>query len=422
MSKHELRKQIEDQVALEKRAHKHVENMVLTDAVGKDYFQTVLNEIMPGHYADIVEERSIAKLCGYPLCSNRLSKVPNQQFHISLKAKKIYDITERKLFCSNSCFKSSNYIKSQISSDPLWLRTAKVMFEFHERPAKKIDDKEGSTESERHQPHVEYDTHFLKDNENQVNYADCDIKEPTEVRTERHTKVIKLPATFNGDAHVVNIDRLCEILGGWCTFDTYKFLKSHDFKDSSESGDLPNYEEEPGKRKWKSAKTFLINNAQWKAECQGNISKDQESRAFVSPPIDSKSQNSIRRSIVAQKLKHSFSEIFSGMHIPYCDFQLDIFSLLKTFKFTNKNISLRPNEWKVMAVAILHGFAMQDITLQELIDERIKEIDGILTECGTDRAKFAKLLSVLDQFVQKRPTAIGCIETGDCDYDNDSLD
>ena len=83
---------------------------------------------------------------------------------------------------------------------------------------------------------MEYDTHFLKDNENQVNYADCDIKEPTEVRTERHTKVIKLPATFVGDAHVVNIDRLCEILDGWCTFDTYKFLKSHDFKDSSESG------------------------------------------------------------------------------------------------------------------------------------------------------------------------------------------
>ena len=42
MNKHELRKQIEDQVALEKRAHKHVEDMVLKDAVGKDYFQTVV--------------------------------------------------------------------------------------------------------------------------------------------------------------------------------------------------------------------------------------------------------------------------------------------------------------------------------------------------------------------------------------------
>ena len=39
------------------------------------FIHTQLNEIMPGHYADIVEERSIAKLCGYPLCSNRLSKV-----------------------------------------------------------------------------------------------------------------------------------------------------------------------------------------------------------------------------------------------------------------------------------------------------------------------------------------------------------
>lgn len=31
--------------------------------------------ITPAHYKDAIEERSIIKVCGYPLCSNRLDNV-----------------------------------------------------------------------------------------------------------------------------------------------------------------------------------------------------------------------------------------------------------------------------------------------------------------------------------------------------------
>ena len=34
----------------------------------------------------------------------------------------VYDITERKNFCSNYCFKRSNFLKAQVSTSPLWLR------------------------------------------------------------------------------------------------------------------------------------------------------------------------------------------------------------------------------------------------------------------------------------------------------------
>ena len=34
----------------------------------------------------------------------------------------VYDITERKNFCSDSCFKRSNFLKAQVSTSPLWLR------------------------------------------------------------------------------------------------------------------------------------------------------------------------------------------------------------------------------------------------------------------------------------------------------------
>ncbi|KAI4894103.1 hypothetical protein NFI96_020162 [Prochilodus magdalenae] len=78
--------------------------------------------ITPANYKDAVEERFIVKMCGYPVCPNKLTKIPAQQFKISTKTNKVYDITERKCFCSNFCYKASKYFEVQISKSPLWLR------------------------------------------------------------------------------------------------------------------------------------------------------------------------------------------------------------------------------------------------------------------------------------------------------------
>ena len=34
--------------------------------------------ITPEHYQDIIEERSIINICGYPICGNRTTLVSNQ--------------------------------------------------------------------------------------------------------------------------------------------------------------------------------------------------------------------------------------------------------------------------------------------------------------------------------------------------------
>uniref|UniRef100_A0A8C5RRD9 RNA polymerase II subunit B1 CTD phosphatase RPAP2 homolog n=1 Tax=Laticauda laticaudata TaxID=8630 RepID=A0A8C5RRD9_LATLA len=49
-------------------------------------------------------------------------KVPKQKYKISTKTNKVYDITERKRFCSNFCYKASKYFEGQISKTPVWLR------------------------------------------------------------------------------------------------------------------------------------------------------------------------------------------------------------------------------------------------------------------------------------------------------------
>lgn len=56
--------------------------------------------------------------------------MPKKQFHISLATKKVYDITERKYFCTNHCFKASNFIKEQLLTSPLWMRNQIIVPEF----------------------------------------------------------------------------------------------------------------------------------------------------------------------------------------------------------------------------------------------------------------------------------------------------
>ncbi|KAF6111155.1 RNA polymerase II associated protein 2 [Phyllostomus discolor] len=48
--------------------------------------------------------------------------VPKQKYKISTKTNKVYDITERKCFCSNFCYKASKFFEAQIPKSPVWVR------------------------------------------------------------------------------------------------------------------------------------------------------------------------------------------------------------------------------------------------------------------------------------------------------------
>lgn len=78
-------------------------------------------------YGDTVTERSIIKICGYPICPNELPPInPKQKYHIDMKNRKIFDVTERKCFCSNLCYKASEFLKEQLADEPLWFRNDHV--------------------------------------------------------------------------------------------------------------------------------------------------------------------------------------------------------------------------------------------------------------------------------------------------------
>ncbi|XP_028918094.1 putative RNA polymerase II subunit B1 CTD phosphatase RPAP2 isoform X2 [Ornithorhynchus anatinus] len=128
--KEELEASIRKKVEFERKAL-HIVEKLLEDDITEDFLVESGRFISSSHYKDIVDERSIVKLCGYPLCRNKLGNVLKQKYRISTKTNKVYDITERKFFCSNFCYRASKYFEAQIPKSPVWLREEESPPDFH---------------------------------------------------------------------------------------------------------------------------------------------------------------------------------------------------------------------------------------------------------------------------------------------------
>lgn len=121
MSKEQLAAIIKKKRECNAKALQIVELTIEPD-INTEWFLEQLKFIDAGHFQDITEERALCKICGYPLCSQPLRSIPSQQYRISTKYNKVYDITERKNFCSNTCYKASKFLKDQLLTSPLWIR------------------------------------------------------------------------------------------------------------------------------------------------------------------------------------------------------------------------------------------------------------------------------------------------------------
>ncbi|XP_037025213.1 putative RNA polymerase II subunit B1 CTD phosphatase RPAP2 homolog [Bradysia coprophila] len=142
LSKEQLELALRKKRECNSKALKIVEELI-EHHIDHNSFIEKLQNINQSHYDDIVEERSITKICGYPLCEEVLTDIPSKQFHISTTTNKVYDITERKKFCSNSCFKSSNYLKEQLLTSPLWLRDQETLPDIKLLPHKRQERDDG---------------------------------------------------------------------------------------------------------------------------------------------------------------------------------------------------------------------------------------------------------------------------------------
>ncbi|XP_026400807.1 putative RNA polymerase II subunit B1 CTD phosphatase RPAP2 homolog [Papaver somniferum] len=70
-------------------------------------------------YEDVVTERSISNLCGYPLCINSLplQRPRKGRYRISLKDHKVYDLQETYMYCSSQCVVNSLAFGGSLQDD-----------------------------------------------------------------------------------------------------------------------------------------------------------------------------------------------------------------------------------------------------------------------------------------------------------------
>ncbi|XP_058082036.1 putative RNA polymerase II subunit B1 CTD phosphatase RPAP2 homolog [Magnolia sinica] len=90
--------------------------------------------ISKSDYQDVVIERSIANLCGYPLCPNSLladHPARKGRYRISLKEHKVYDLKETHMYCSPGCVINSRAFAGSLEDERLSeLDSGKVMEVF----------------------------------------------------------------------------------------------------------------------------------------------------------------------------------------------------------------------------------------------------------------------------------------------------
>eukprot|EP00794_Sanderia_malayensis_P015691 gene15691-17273_t len=415
-----LRSRIQEQVAFEERAFRHVEKLALANSVTKEDFEIVINEIMPGHYADIIEERSISKLCGYPLCSNKIVKAPKQNFHISMKYNKIYDITERKRFCSNTCFKASKCIESQIPADPLWMRSGKfaqiVFLEDSPKDETSIDNSSDeapdiniSQEDITEKSTEKISTANKKESASLHSDLDhtvtCKVMQSDSMAT-RSACLIEAQEQRVQQSETIDIGQLCTCFEEWCTIETFKYFNAKERErlmselTRDKSNDSSQTQDACLNDRSLFMKRFLHDNEEWRSEVsrqRSNSGKLKITKAFVSPPVDSRSQQAIRQRIVSQKLRNGFSEVFSELSLSLADVELDLAALVKTFRFTSQNISLRAKEWKLIASVLLQRMAVEDEFISSLLSKRTIETCEFFNSCNVDEEQLAKLLNVLQR-------------------------
>ncbi|XP_045761659.1 putative RNA polymerase II subunit B1 CTD phosphatase RPAP2 [Maniola jurtina] len=131
MTKEQIRQAIVKKQECNAKAQ-HIVESLLEKNIQEDYFLKCLCDINQSHFEDVIEERSILHLCGYPICQKTLCQkdIPKQKYRISMKTNKVYDITARKSFCSNICYKSAVHVKKQMLTSPLWFREYEKIPQF----------------------------------------------------------------------------------------------------------------------------------------------------------------------------------------------------------------------------------------------------------------------------------------------------
>ena len=119
-----LEASIRAKVNCEKAAY-NMQWELLEPGVTAAQLEAAARVLQPSHYEDIVAERAIDGLCGYPPCTNAAPlKGQGPKFHVSIDDRRVYDISSLHSFCGRECARRSHAYATSLSTTSLFLREA----------------------------------------------------------------------------------------------------------------------------------------------------------------------------------------------------------------------------------------------------------------------------------------------------------
>ena len=280
--------------------------------------------ISSAHYDDIVTERAIEKLCGYPLCSEKKGEEIKQQFKISTKTNRVYDLSDRKNFCSHKCLKHSIFLREQISQTPLWLRNGdeKPVTFYVERKMAEDQDIEKETSDQSIDP-------VLK-------------KGAKSKRRQIQTNIDKI------DLWVL----VSESFQDWFTNKSIAIIKGEvqDNEDTVETSKIPLNEET--NEALTKIEAFYKGSTELMKDLTVKEKNVDESFKFV-PLVDKVSQITLQRRIMMENIERGFSAIVNFLPVSWPEVKPAIRKLVSSFKLTSSNIVIKQKAWTLICICLL---------------------------------------------------------------------
>ena len=389
-----------------------------------------------------------AGLCGYPLCDNPRPEFRHKgKYHISLRDKKVYDLEERRLFCSNICFTASNFYKSQLETSPLWLRDTESS---QSRPVclyssqTNNDSAVSGTEMEIGCPDSDEVTRLQSEEDLNTNtqqgQPDFALQPPEE--TDRKIcpdDLIRALSKYNTMEEEKSLsETVSHVMEQWFTIDSFRILYGDDQlrirlreagaevlessslgnknlaeqfqasyrdicrkldlmdlldeKEEVEEGQhlpLPSYEMLRTHCQEENSKmgAFLDGKQSYRKDIVSNVvEKDSEKVDPRLPLIDHRSQMIYRRRLVMDGLDRTLLDILKLLKISQANVSTHLKELVDSFDISSRTVVFKAEEWTVIAITMLKFISVKNSAVSSVFsnEETMKYLRMVLLSYELD--------------------------------------
>lgn len=444
LSEEEKREQVREALLhkkeYEKRAVEVVTALLETNISGS-WLVSVAHQLGQAFYTDAVEERGLARLCGYPLCDqpHDPAKVKGQ-FRVSSRANKVYDIQERKLFCSARCFQASKFLLDQLETSPLWLRGAdnppKVKLYGEGDAIGNVTSSMGKLNVEETPENVNDEAKMPVGKGEEVgkeelfgSSSDSGSELEMEASRSKRRRVLSSIQTSRKVQEKETGAVVVAAVRSWFTVDTYRVVLGEEkLRDELRRGgvegamwgavagdpglqeqyqaryrdlarrldmlDLQEEQVEPADRlplpSFQLVKrhmeeenlkltSFLEGSTSYRAAAVVEEVEGQEPRL---PPVDHHAQAELRRGIVMDRLTAALPPLLASLHLTLGELRPHLRTLVHSFHLLPTTITLAPAGWRLAALLLLRLLALREAAVAAAMERATDTLGALLADLG----------------------------------------